>query len=100
MRVIFKLQIHGCVAAASSEDVILRREFDFPFVPVPGISYYDNEGNWEAIPEEISYNVEDETFVCWIEDKEIYNAILKSQSHRSIEEIVKEYTDVGWYREE
>lgn len=92
----FKFQIHGCFASMSSQDIFLERVAELPFMPGVGMNFSDG-GEWSATVREVTYNVETGAVSVWCgEDKEIYNAQLKRQAHRRVEEIAAEYVALGW----
>lgn len=100
MRIVLQKQIHGTFAAISSSDVWLERVIQLPFPPFVGLYIWDGE-DFEAIITEIAYNLKTGDVECCTEaDKEIYGAVLHRESHRPIEEIVKEYEEMGWERRE
>lgn len=90
------MQIHGCFATCSSRDVYVQRDVKLPFAPYNGLTIRDGEW-WAEDIRSVRWECDKERFVCYLEsDKEIYNAQLHKEPARTIEEIVKEYTDDGW----
>lgn len=109
-KVIFKKQIHAGFSAAQSDDVYLVIEKELPFVPTTDVSYtfgdIEIESNeWLRACNQNGYSVNDLNYIYWDggtftyyvpPDKELYNAELNEEDGRPIEEIVKEYTELGW----
>ena len=95
MRVVFKKQVHSCVASWSSNDVYLEREIEMPFVPPIGMEVCD--GDWSA--EVASLRWKNGTVFAFTEaDKELYNHQLhrRTEPARPLDEIVKDWTKCGW----
>lgn len=100
MKAILNKQIHGSFSAGSYKDVWLKKEIDLPFSPFIGLQIFDGN-NLEAQVKEIVYRTDTQELTLYTEDdKEIYNAELNNQPHRPMEEIVKDWTDSGWEKEE
>lgn len=79
----------------SSMDVELERSVILPIPPCIGLEVSD--GEWAATITALWVDLEDGiTFAITGDDKEIYEAQLRREAHRTIEEITKEYTDSGW----
>lgn len=100
MKVIIKTQIHGCVAATSSEDRYAYKLFNLPFAPFIGltINHKTKKGETDDIEiQEVSWDNDKQCFVCYTtSDREIYDAILSEKSHRSMAEIVDDYIEADW----
>lgn len=107
MKVLFKKQIHGCFAAASTVDEYIEYECDLPFPPQRGMTYEINDDFQISTEEEDSHNhiekteivycIKENMFVVYIpSDREIYYAMLHKQEHKPIKDILKEYLDMGW----
>jgi hypothetical protein len=104
MKVIIELQIHGCFASFSSEDIYVYKEFDLPFVPSKEItiSHKTKKGEIDYIEiSEVTWDDDSEIFKCFApSDKEIYDARLNNKIHRPIKQIVNEYFEADWKIEE
>lgn len=100
MQAIVKTQIHGCVAAASSEDRYAFKTFDLPFAPSVGltINHKTKKGETDDIEiKEVSWDNDKQCFVCYTaSDREIYDSILSEVPHRSMAEIVDDYIEADW----
>jgi len=111
MQVIVKKQIHSCfagpyiekygykigreIANFVSEDVWIFKGVNLPFAPFVGLTIAD--GDWSDTIVEVIYKCVEDCFIAYTEDdKEIYNAKLHKENHRSIDEVVKEYLEQGW----
>jgi len=103
MKVIVKVQIHGCFGAASSYDKYVYKYFDLPFVPFVGLTIYHKTLKGETddiVIIEVSWDDDKQRFICYQEsDKEIYNAQLHKESHRTMNEIMQDYFDADWLSE-
>jgi len=94
MKIKLKKQIHGDFATASSKDRWLKKEIESPIAPFIGLQI--SMGNFKATIKEVV--VTNNGIECWDEeDMELYNANLhKWEKVRSIDEIVKEWLEIGW----
>ena len=115
-KVVFTKQIHSGFSATQTGDVWLEYETRLDFPPSPDFFYNLTEGievesdQWirDTNGSGTRYNSpNDFNQVYWDDikkqftfylpaDKEIYNAELDKETHRPLEDIVKEYTDLGW----
>jgi hypothetical protein len=96
MKIIFRKQIHGCFAGASSLDVWLHKNIDIPFAPFVGLVIQIDEYNDFTI-NELVYILKKRVFIAYEEsDKEIYEAELRKEPHRPLKEIVQGYLNNGW----
>ena len=92
-------QIHGCFASLSTEDIWLVKDFELPFAPFLGLTIVSGENEFK-IESDIIWYAERAAFVAYAEeDKEIYQAQLKHQPHRSVNEVAKEWEEMGWEKE-
>lgn len=97
--VVVRKQIHGCFAAASTRDKYVERVLSLPFAPFVGLHL--RNGDWSAVLCEVSWQDGNQKFVAYTEpDKELYNAELHQTPKRPIDDIVKDYTDDGWFLED
>jgi hypothetical protein len=93
-------QIHGCFAACSTEDKGVQKNIELPFAPFPGLVIYGPD-DFNAVIEHVSYDLEKNTFRLITEpNKEIYEAQLHRYDHRPVKEIVDEYLECGWEKED
>jgi hypothetical protein len=98
MKVYCRLEIHGEFAAASSEDIWLKKIIRMPYPPSVGL--WITDGNFEMQIHELWYDTTNKSYTAYADsEKEIYEAMVRHQEHRPIEEIVEEYIEAGWERE-
>lgn len=92
----FRLQIHSCVATASSADIFMERIVTMPIPPAAGMEV--SEGDWSATVAQIYVNLDAKHPIqAFVEaDKEIYNALLQRRPHRPLSEIAADYEKSGW----
>jgi len=104
MRTIVRKQIHGSFAAASSTDKYVFKVFNLPFAPFVGLSikHKTKKGETDYIEiEEVAWDIDSKEFLCYApSDKEIYEAVLRKETHRNIDEIIQEYIEADWLIEE
>ena len=103
MKIIVKTQIHGCVAAASSEDKWVYKVFGLPFAPFEGltIEHTTKKGEIDSYEiKEVVWDTDKQCFICYTaSDREIYDALLSNQPHRTMQEIIDEYFIADWLSE-
>lgn len=89
--------IHTTPFGTSSADPVLRRRLELPFAPFIGLELYDNDGDWEAILKEVSWDCQTQMFTCYTDaNDEIKHAVRSRQNHRSVAEVVADYVECGW----
>lgn len=100
MKVVIKKQIHGSFCAAAHQDRYVAKEFGLEFSPFAGltIEHKTTKGEIDSIDiKEVIWDVDAQRFVCYCaSDEEIYDAKLHKRPHRSMDEILKEYTEADW----
>lgn len=106
-------QIHGCFASGSTLDIFLEKDIELPFPVFYGLRYIDrktgfaidfspvedhgNRRESETYYPEIYWEVNLQSFIVYLpSDKEIYWKQLFGESHRTVEEVAKDYLDEGW----
>jgi hypothetical protein len=102
----FLKQIHSCFAAASSNDVYVFRDVELPFPPYPGLVV--QSGSFNAASDSYTYDLKSKKFIAYTEpDKTLYDRALHAKQFfasgydmKALEEVVKEWTDLGWKREQ
>jgi len=94
------MQVHGCLASASSMDVWLKREIALPIAPFVGLEVASGDGEFGAVIADVCYVIGSPRIDCYVApDKELYDAALrKDPNPRSIQEIVNEHLTSGWER--
>ena len=91
--------IHSGVSAVSTGDEWLVREIELPFIPFVGLEITDGN-DFNATIKDINWNFIDKRMDCWTAaDDEIYKALLNRWEHRSLDEIVSDYLEMGWERQ-
>lgn len=96
-KVRFLLLIHGCFASGSSLDKYAYRDIELPFVPNREICFKLTDEIYIEEISEIIYDVKEQSFKVYCgEDREIYDAELHKEQHRTIEEICEDYKKLGW----
>lgn len=89
-------QVHSCFGSMATGDIYLEVGIELPFAPYPKLNIFINE--LEDTILEVYYDYDNNIFKCYTEEnKELYNAELHHHTeHRSLDEIVKYYLDIGW----
>jgi len=94
-----KKQIHGCFASVSSLDVMLHKDIQLPFPPSVGIEV--SIGDICEVIDSIWVNIDKKEVTLFTQsNEEISDYELHGDRAgyiaRPIDEIVEEYTDLGW----
>lgn len=99
MKISLRKQIHGCLAASSSEDRWLKKDIELDFTPFVGLYISSNKGFEETITE-VFYDLDEKRLVCYTEeDKELYHNAdgLDEEGRRErVAKIVAEHISWGW----
>jgi len=95
-KVILYKQIHASFSGASSEDLILRKDLDLPFVPFQGL-WIECRG-YSVMVKGVTWDVVKQYFLCSTPpDEQRYHAGMHRLEGPPLEVIVKEYLESGFW---
>jgi hypothetical protein len=96
LKAVLRIRTSG---GSSSRDPQLCKELELPFTPFVGLDLVDSKSGFELTIENLTWNVIENRFETYLEDREIPSTIPYNSSDERIEQQVLEYFKDGWMLE-
>jgi hypothetical protein len=94
----YKVRFYKQIKTAPGDaDVYLYADWELPFVPQVGIVFTAANGNWEAEVEFVSYDIPSGLYSIATRPD---NTIRVGGKAPDVNEIVEDYIERGWFRDE